>query len=126
MIHKIKKINFCKRCLYSDSHPLGIIINENGVCSGCTIHEEKDKLDWNERFNLLKKIIKDYKSKNKNNYDCVIPVTGSQDSYYTVHLAINKLGLKPLLVSYNKYFNTPLGIKNLSNKIQLCYSFSKH
>ena len=115
MIHKIKKINFCKRCLYSDSHPLGIIINENGVCSGCTIHEEKDKLDWNERFNLLKKIIKDYKSKNKNNYDCVIPVTGSQDSYYTVHLAINKLGLKPLLVSYNKYFNTPLGIKNLSN-----------
>ena len=115
MIHKIKKINFCKRCLYSDSHPLGIIINENGVCSGCTIHEEKDKLDWNERFNLLKKIIKNYKSKNKNNYDCVIPVTGSQDSYYTVHLAINKLGLKPLLVSYNKYFNTPLGIKNLSN-----------
>ena len=26
-----------------------------------------------------------------------------------------KLGLKPLLVSYNKYFNTELGIKNLAN-----------
>ncbi|MDC1476373.1 N-acetyl sugar amidotransferase [Pelagibacteraceae bacterium] len=115
MNHKLKKINFCKSCLYSDLHPLGITINDNGICSGCLIHEEKNKLNWSERFNLLKKIIKDYKSKNKNNYDCVIPVTGSQDSYYTVHLAVNKLGLKPLLVSYNKYFNTPLGIRNLSN-----------
>ena len=35
--------------------------------------------------------------------------------YYVVHLVKNKLKLNPLLVSYNKYFNTPLGIRNLSN-----------
>ena len=27
----------------------------------------------------------------------------------------NKLNLNPLLVTYNKYFNTELGIKNLAN-----------
>jgi N-acetyl sugar amidotransferase len=30
-------------------------------------------------------------------------------------LAKVKLGLNPLLVTYNKYFNTPLGIRNLAN-----------
>ena len=44
--NKIQNINFCKKCLYSSLHPLGIIIDENGVCSGCKIHEEKDIIDW--------------------------------------------------------------------------------
>ena len=94
---------------------MGLIIDEEGVCSGCRIHEEKDKLNWDERWNILKKISSNYKSSSGNNYDCIIPITGSQDSYFIVHLVKNKLKLNPLLVSYNKYFNTPLGINNLSN-----------
>ena len=111
----LNKIKFCKRCLYSNLHPLGLTINNEGLCSGCLIHEEKDKLDWNERFKFLKKIVNEYKSKSNKNYDCVVPVSGSQDSYFILHLIKKKLGLNPLLVSYNKYFNTPLGIRNLSN-----------
>jgi len=109
------EIKFCKRCLYSSDHPLGLIINEEGICSGCKIHEEKDFLDWNKRFKKLEKIVKPYKSKKGENYDCIVPVTGANDSYFIVHIVKNKLGLNPLLVSYNKYFNTPLGIKNLAN-----------
>lgn len=109
-----KKIKFCKRCLYSNLHPLGITFNNEGICSGCEIHEEKDKLDWDFKWNKLKKIIHPYKSKLNKNYDCVVPVTGGQDSYYIVHL-VKKLGLKPLLVTYNKYFNTKTGIDNLAN-----------
>ncbi len=109
-----KKIKFCKRCLYSNLHPLGITFNNEGICSGCEIHEEKDKLDWNFKWNKLKKIINQYKSKSNKNYDCVVPVTGGQDSYYIVHI-VKKLGLKPLLVTYNKYFNTNTGIDNLAN-----------
>ena len=44
-----------------------------------------------------------------------MPITGAQDSYFTVDIIKNKLKLKPLLVSYNKYFNTDLGIRNLAN-----------
>ncbi len=105
-------IKFCKRCLYSTRHPLGLTLNENGICSGCSIHEEKDSLDWNSRLDKLKALIEPYK--NKGGYDCIVPVTGSQDSYYLVH-RVKELGLNPLLVTYNKYFNTPLGIRNLAN-----------
>ena len=107
-------IKFCKKCLYSSAHPLGLTINENGICSGCEIHDEKNKLDWNFRWDKLKKLVKPYISKSGKNYDCVVPVSGGQDSYYILHL-VKKIGLKPLLVSYNKYFNTRLGIENLSN-----------
>ena len=108
-------IKQCRRCLYTNDHPLGLTIDEEGICSGCRIHEEKDRLDWNERWNILKKITSNYVSKSGNNYDCIVPITGSQDSYFIVHLVKNKLKLNPLLVTYNKYFNTQLGINNLSN-----------
>ena len=110
----MNKIKFCKNCLVAASHPLGLIINDNGLCSGCIIHEEKDNLDWSARWQKLEKLVGEYKSKD-NNYDCIVPVSGGQDSFYIMHIVKNKLGLNPLMVSYNKYFNTPIGIKNLAN-----------
>jgi N-acetyl sugar amidotransferase len=111
----MSKIKYCKRCLYTTAHPLGLTVDDEGICSGCRIHEEKDTLDWAERWDKLESLVKPYRNQNGNNYDCIIPVTGGQDSYYIVYLAKFKLGLNPLLVTYNKYFNTPLGIKNLAN-----------
>ena len=105
----------CKICLYDTNHPLGLTIDENGICSGCQFHSEKDNLDWDLRFSRLKNITERYKSKNKKNYDCIVPVSGANDSYFIVHIVKNILGMNPLLVTYNKYFNTPLGIRNLSN-----------
>ncbi len=115
MMNMNKEIIFCKKCLYGSSHPLGLTFNDDGICSGCEVHEEKYNLDWNKRFQKLKKLVQTYKSKNKKNYDCIIPVSGGSDSYWIVHLVKNKLKLNPLLVTYNKYFNTDLGIRNLSN-----------
>ena len=111
---KVKDIKFCTKCFYSSEHPLGITFDENGVCSGCNVHEEKNQIDWKSRFVELENLLKIYRSKNKN-YDCIVPITGAQDSYYIIHLVKNILKLNPLLVSYNKYFNTEIGIKNLSN-----------
>ena len=105
----------CKRCLYTSDHPLGIVFDEEGICSGCRIHEEKDKLDWQYRWEKLKKIIKPYRRKNTYRYDCIVPVTGANDSYFIVHVAKQHLKLNPLLVTYNKYFNTEQGIRNLAN-----------
>lgn len=109
------QVTFCRQCLYGDSHPLGLTISEDGLCSGCIIHEEKNYLDWNYRWKKLEKLADEYRTKKNLNYDCIVPVTGGQDSYYIMHIVKNKLGLNPLMVTYNKYFNTPLGIRNLSN-----------
>jgi N-acetyl sugar amidotransferase len=105
----------CKRCLYDSRHPLGLVLDNDGICSGCRIHEEKDTLDWNERWQILEKLVKEYRSPNTKTYDCIVPVSGGMDSYFIVYMVKEKLGLNPLLVTYNKYWNTPLGIRNLAN-----------
>ena len=104
----------CKRCLYTSDHPLGITFNDDGICSGCLIHEEKDSLDWDSRLNDLKKLISQYRS-SKSKYDCIVPVSGSRDSYFILHTVINTLKVKPLVVSYHQDFNTHIGIENLAN-----------
>ena len=58
-------MNYCSKCLYPTSHPLNIILDKKNICSGCIIHEEKNTLDWNKRFDKLNKIIKSYKTKKK-------------------------------------------------------------
>jgi N-acetyl sugar amidotransferase len=108
------KITQCKRCLYRNDHPLGLILDSEGICSGCRVHEEKDFLDWNLKFNKLKKLVDSYKLKLTNNYDCIVPVSGGQDSFFIVHTVIHKLGLNPLLVNFNRNFNSSIGIKNLA------------
>ncbi len=105
----------CRRCLYRMGHPLGLTLDAAGICSGCRIHEEKDQLDWAARWQRLRDIVAPYRSTSGTNYDCIVPVSGANDSYYIVHLVKERLGLNPLLVTYNKYFNTALGIRNLAN-----------
>ncbi len=105
----------CVRCLYSVFHPLGLVLDDEGVCSGCRIHEEKDTLDWGFRWKKLEELVSPYKVESGRTYDCIVPVTGGNDSHFIVHTVKNRLGLNPLLVTYNKYFNTPLGIRNLAN-----------
>jgi N-acetyl sugar amidotransferase len=108
-------IQFCKRCLYGSTHPLGLTLDEEGICSGCRVHEEKDALDWDARWDKLKALVDPYRDTSGSNYDCIVPVSGGQDSYFILHLVKERLGLNPLLVTYNKYYNTPLGIRNLAN-----------
>jgi N-acetyl sugar amidotransferase len=105
----------CRRCLYTTKHPLGLTLDEGGICSGCRIHEEKGTLDWDSRWKKLVELVQPYRVLSGKTYDCIVPVTGANDSYYIVHLVKERLGLNPLLVTYNKYFNTPLGIRNLAN-----------
>ena len=105
-------MRYCKRCLYPQNHPLGIIINDDGICSGCIIHEEKKTLDWDKRFEKLKNITSEFKNKDGKSYDCIVPVSGAKDSYFTLHIVKKVLGLNPLVVRYNPHFNSKIGHRN--------------
>ena len=107
-------MKYCARCVYPANHPLHITFDNKGVCSGCRVHEEKDRLDWAERGGRLGRILGAYRSESGENYDCVIPVSGARDSYFIVHTVKKVLGMNPLLVSYNRHFNTERGIRNLA------------
>lgn len=106
---------YCTRCLYNEYHPLNIIFDEDGLCSGCSIHEEKDIINWSDKAKKLASILNGFKNTSGNNYDCIIPVSGGKDSYFIVHTVKNVYGMNPLLVTYNKHYNTDVGIRNLAN-----------
>jgi N-acetyl sugar amidotransferase len=107
-------MRFCLRCLYHEHHPLGLTFDEQGICSGCRVHQEKDELDWAERGERLRKLLEPYRCKTRTINDCIVPVSGARDSWFIVHIVKNVYGLNPLLVSYNKHYNTDLGIRNLA------------
>lgn len=107
-------MRYCVRCLYPENHPLYITFDKHGLCSGCQIHEEKDAIDWKDRLEHLKTIVNQYKSKSRTIHDCIIPVSGARDSFFIVHFVKHVLKLHPLLVTYNKQYNTHLGIRNLA------------
>jgi len=106
-------IKLCKKCLYPITHPLGITFDENQICSGCQIHNEKFYLDWDSKLNKLHSIAKEYK-KLGNKYDCIIPVTGGNESFFITYFVKYVLKLKPLCVTYNSLYSSDVGHKNLA------------
>lgn len=110
-------MRYCSRCVYPETHPHLLTFDEQGVCSGCRVHEEKDSLNWEERFKILKQIAEKYRNKDGGNYDCIVPVCGGKDSFFITHIVTKVLGLNPLLVTFNEEYNTKKGIRNLANLI---------
>jgi N-acetyl sugar amidotransferase len=104
----------CPKCHYPVNHPFGLIINKK-ECSGCITHIEKDTLNWENKGHELESIVKVYK-KNKNHYNCVVPVNGDAEDYYTISRVL-KLGLSPLVVYVNDYFKNDIGWYNFHNLI---------
>lgn len=79
--------------------------------------DEQREINWQEREQMLKELLSGYKSKHPI-YGCLIPVSGGKDSHYQVYLAKEIYKLNPLLVTYNHIFNTPLGLRNLTNLVK--------
>jgi N-acetyl sugar amidotransferase len=114
-------MEYCKRCLYPANAKPTIILDDEGVCSGCRYHESRQRIDWSEREKLLGEMLSMYKAKARESgsiYDCIIPISGGKDSHYQVHLIKNVYGMNPLLVTFNHAYNTRLGVRNLRNLIK--------
>ena len=93
-----------------------LIFDKDGVCDAC--RNKETKINWTNRRNKFLKIVSKIKNKNKNNYDCVIPVSGGKDSTWQVITAIN-FGLKPLCVTWRSPARNKIGEDNLKNLISL-------
>lgn len=114
-------MQYCSRCVYPANARPGIIFDEQGVCSGCRLIESRPAINWGERRKMLRELLNEYKAKQRekgNPYDCIVPVSGGKDSTYQVWLMRTEFEMNPLLVSYNHTFNTPLGVRNLTNLVE--------
>jgi len=104
----------CIQCLDDIKHPMGQVIDDSGLCTGCLTHKEKDCIDWNEKWISLEEKCCEIIKKNNGKYDCIIPLNADAEDYYIVEQVL-KLNLKPLLVYVNNYFGTDLSWHNLHN-----------
>lgn len=109
-------MNYCKKCVMPDTKP-GLRFNKSGVCFACINAEKKTKINWEKRNKLLHKICDEIRGKNKNGYDCVVPVSGGKDSMYQTYMMSKIYNLKVLAVSVPQHCQTEEGIENLNSLV---------
>ena len=85
--------------------------NEEGVCSVCCqIEYKNEQIDWAFAEKEFDKIIE--KTRNKYDYDCIVPFSGGKDSTYTLWYLVKQKKLKPLVVRFDHGFLRPTVQKN--------------
>jgi len=106
----MSKIIYCKKCIVPSTRPH--LYFKNGICSACINHEYKKKINWSKKKIQFKDLVKKFKK--KNNYDCIIPVSGGKDSTYQVVRCL-EYNLNPLCVTASTDDLTELGRQNIEN-----------
>ncbi len=118
-------MKYCRRCVLPDTKP-DLLLDEEGVCNACRSYEKRTVIDWSKRKQELIKVLKEYKSKDGSNWDCIVPVSGGKDSTYQV-LRMLEFGMNPLCVVSTTCHLSELGRKNIENMKSLgvdCIEFT--
>ena len=108
-------MKYCKKCVMPDTRP-GIRFDADGICQACRAEEQKNKTNWDDRFNELGKLCDKYRGHSGDGYDCIIAVSGGKDSHYQTYVMKELMGMNPLLVSVEDNFPmTAAGQHNIKN-----------
>ena len=106
-------IYYCKQCVYPSTKP-HIEFNEDRICSGCIAYNNRPKIDWQQREEKLKNILKDFKNKSPDYYHCIVPSSGGKDSHYQA-IKMLEYGLNPLVVNVVPDKLAEIGRHNMEN-----------
>jgi len=124
-----QEVKFCKKCVISNQRPSSTVefkskvnekkevidFDENGICSACRFHEEKEiNINWSQREETLWKLCDKFRSKD-GSYDVIVPGSGGKDSAFTSHILKYKYGMNPLTVTWAPHLYTNIGWKNFEN-----------
>ncbi|MCD4761753.1 N-acetyl sugar amidotransferase, partial [bacterium] len=108
-------MKYCRKCVMPNTKP-DLHFDQEGVCDACRSTVKKNRnIDWIKRKNEFEAIIKRYRSKEGNNYDCIIPVSGGKDSTFQAYMMKKVCKLNPLCVYFEPTCRTDLGKKNIDN-----------
>ena len=109
----------CKRCIMDTSDP-EITFDKNGICKHCYRY---DNILQSRVFNgnlakskLEEMIVKIKKKGKKNDYDCIVGVSGGVDSTYVAYL-VKELGLRPLAIHFDNGWNSELAVSNIEKTL---------
>lgn len=107
------RIRYCRRCVLPETKP-DLRLDEEGICNACRNYERRSAVDWEAREKQLRVILERYRSKNRGNYDCIVPISGGKDSTFQV-LKMLEFGANPLCVNAYTDRLTEIGRRNLDN-----------
>jgi N-acetyl sugar amidotransferase len=97
-----------------------IEFDENGVCSHCKNYDrlEQSLMPQEKRQEALIRIVDMIKTKGKGKeYDCVIGVSGGEDSTYVAYLA-KTLGLRPIAIHVDNGWDSELAVSNVEKVLK--------
>lgn len=110
----------CKRCIMDTSDP-NIIFDEKGVCDYCNNFDELIKPNWDTDARgeaALQSMSDSVRSDTKAlDFDCIIGLSGGLDSSYAAFVAVNKMGLRPLLFHVDAGWNTEQAVGNIEKLV---------
>jgi len=110
-------MNYCVRCCIPETEE-GHQVDDMGICRACQSSEQKMHIDWEVREKELRKILDEAKANSKNNYDCILPLSGGKDSFFQAHVLVNVYKMKPLAVTFNHNWYSETGWYNLINLLE--------
>ncbi len=113
---QINEYRICNWCVMDTTDPQ-ISFDENGICNHCkesqVMLEKISSSTYAARQLELGQIVEEIKKVGeKNEYDCIIGLSGGVDSSYLAYLA-KKLGLRVLAIHVDTGWNSELAVKNI-------------
>ena len=113
-------MKYCTRCLQPDTRP-GSKFTATGLCPACNYVDQLPTVDWEERYDIFRELIKRDPRRHGQPFDCIIGVSGGKDSTRQAMWVRDKFGLNPLLacLTYPPPQVTERGVNNISNLIEL-------
>lgn len=106
-------LRYCVRCVMPHTKP-DLRLDADGVCNACSHFDARTAIDWDARHAELIAITNRYRSADRSNWDCIIPVSGGKDSTYQV-IRMLQLGMNPLCVTATTCHLSDIGRANLNN-----------
>lgn len=101
-------MNECKICMFDESIAT---LNKEGICNYCELQKQlSDNANPDDWPVLLNKIRHDGKGRK---YDCLVGISGGEDSSVLLYLTVKVWKLRPLVVHFNNRTNRPVADRNI-------------
>lgn len=116
----MRAYQICNECIM-DTTDSKITYSASGLCEYCQNFKNVINPNWHTgtnyqtRLDKLSKAIKE--SRQNNDFDCIIGLSGGLDSSYAAYVAKVKMGLRPLLVHVDAGWNTDQAVGNIEKLV---------
>jgi putative aminotransferase len=116
----LENYKICTKCVM-DTTDSKISFNDDGVCDHCQNFKTNIEPNWHSgskgRSELEKMAVKIKHEGIAKDFDCIIGLSGGLDSSYTVYIAKEIMGLRPLLFHVDAGWNTDQAVGNIEKLV---------